>query len=134
MSHNQIQVPDASAMTTNTGASCVETGTFTDLPVPPPANMALDYAVVNSAMNQQIIGAGRMTFQVTGCAGDPNNPAQGQCVGEGMASQIASPPAGAAVPAFFYNLGDVAYKHGDPTNNSDAVVDLSALWNSQFYN
>ena len=134
MSHNQIQVPDASAMTTKTGASCVETGTFTDLPVPPPANMALDYAVVNSAMNQQIIGAGRMTFQVTGCAGDPNNPAQGQCVGEGMASQIASPPAGAAVPAFFYNLGDVAYKHGDPTNNSDAVVDLSALWNSQFYN
>lgn len=131
MLHNIPNVPAATDAASAPTYPCVETGTFTPVPLLP--QLVLNYGAVNSAMNGQILKAGTMTFQMTGCAGDPNNPAQGLCVGEGMAAQIANPPAGASVPAFFYHLGDITYKHGDPTDDTTPAADLGTLWNNQFY-
>lgn len=139
MSHQHPTVSDPSVAATPTTDSCVESGIFVPLPSSPPTSLTLDYATVNATMNQQIQSAGRMTFHMMGCAGDPTSPQEGLCVGEGMASQIANPPANTAVPAFFYHLGDVSYKSGssqdttDPPDTSDPSADLSALWNTQFY-
>lgn len=159
MSHMQPEATDSSAISAspaNQPPPCVETGTFTPIPIDPPkTTMLLDYATVAEGMNKKISETGIMTFHMTGCAGDPNSLTQGLAVGEGMASQIASPPTGAAASAFFYHLGDITYKHGDADDDSDTppaahvgsggvavapvaatatqTPDMTTLWNTQFY-
>ena len=107
--------------------ACVEKGTWTALPSPPPSAATLDFATVSSAANAAILAAGKMTVHMVGCAGDPDVPGPGLAVAGAMASQISQPGSGAAVtPSFFYHLGDIAYTE----SGSDMTA---ALWNTQFF-
>jgi hypothetical protein len=107
--------------------ACVEKGTWTALPVTPPADTTLDFATVSSAGNANIVAAGKMTVHLVGCAGDPDVSGPGLAVANAIAAQIAQPGVGSAVaPSFFYHLGDIAYTESGSTMTA-------ALWNQQFF-
>jgi hypothetical protein len=107
--------------------ACVEHGIWTALPAAPPATTSLDFATVSATGNSAIIAAGKMTFHMVGCAGDPDVPGPGLAVGNGMASQIGQPGSGVAVaPSFFYHLGDIVYTESGSTMTTD-------LWQTQFF-
>jgi len=107
--------------------TCVEAGTWTALPVAPPAVTTLDFATVSSAANAAILAAGKMTVHMVGCAGDPEVSGPGLAVANGMASQVNPPSGGTAVtPSFLYHLGDIAYTESGTTMTA-------ALWEQQFF-
>ena len=120
--------------------SCVEHGTWTAVPVAPPANLeqfTLRLGDVDAAEDERIAKSGVMTFHAVGCSGDYSDHTPQMAVAAGMAAQAkdagsAGRPGSPAVPAsFFYHLGDVVYMDADKRN--PARNEQSQLYNDQFY-
>lgn len=123
-------------------------GTLPDIPASAdPFTLSLGAVAPN--VYQQVYDTRRMAFHVTGCSGDPLCPGPQDAVIAAMSAQALDPQAEAPI-AFFYHLGDIAYKLDDPPPQGNGVDDCppsqevldarmaaasdqSALYNQEFY-
>jgi hypothetical protein len=131
---------------TDPALKCVEDGTWTPLPVDPPAgDLRLRLKDVDPDESRAVRQRGVLSFHLAGCTGDPAHPEPLAKVAEAMARQVADPHAhgghaGAAPASFFFHLGDIVYKPKPPPNGPQAKhakdphgKDQSLLYGKHFF-
>ncbi len=94
---------------------------FIPIPQAAPAVLAVPFAIFDPAASDAAEAAGKLVFHAVGDTGGVNGTSAQEAIAEAMEGQIKAAPAD-AVPAFFYNLGDVVYYNGQ-----------SALYKTEFY-
>ncbi len=87
---------------------------FLPIPQTAPAVLAVPFAIFDPAASEAAEAAGKLVFHAVGDTGGVNGTATQEAIAEAMEAQIKAAPAN-AVPAFFYNLGDVVYYNGQST-------------------
>ena len=99
-------------------------------PVPEPASGAVEpvltlaqvYGSAGAAKEAAITAAGQIVFHSVGDTGNVNGPADIELAADKMVSDFTEDDA-AAVPSFFFHLGDVVYYFGESTYYYDQFYD-----------
>ncbi len=93
------------------------------LPIPrgAPGVLAVPFAIFDPGASEAAEKAGKLVFHAAGDTGGVNGTATQEAIAEEMEAQVKAASAD-AVPAFFYNLGDVVYYNGQ-----------SELYKTEFY-
>src|SRR5580704_12305724 len=123
-----VTLEDDVPKSANKSTQCAEHGIWTSVPKPPPAGQKpLNFSVIDGKENQRIISAGKMSFAMVGCSGDPVTGKKTKAVAKAMIA--------ADDTSFFYHLGDIVYmqKGSGTAANGSQVTDTPELWNAQFY-
>ena len=110
----------------NKATKCAEHGIWNSLPPAPAEQPPLDFSAIDGDENQRIISAGKMSFAMIGCSGDPDTQTDTEAVAAAITADNDT--------SFFYHLGDIIYlEKGSDATTDDTEGDTPPLWNSQFY-